>query len=87
MRIEHLRVLALARAMENQCYLILANRVGTDGGVTLCGSSAILDPYGTILAAAPPDREELIYADIRSQTIDLVRSGMAVFEHRRSDLY
>jgi len=86
-RIEHLRVLALARAMENQCYLILANRVGTDGGVTLCGSSAILDPYGTILAAAPPDREELIYADIRRQNLDFVRRGMAIFEHRRSDLY
>ncbi len=86
-RIEHLRVLALARAMENQCYLILANRVGTDDAVTFCGSSAILDPYGTILAAAPPDREELIYADISRHTVDLVRSGMAVFEHRRSDLY
>ena len=86
-RIEHLRVLALARAMENQCYLILANRVGTDGGVTLCGSSAIIDPYGTILAAAPPDRETLIYADINRETLDLVRSQMKVFEHRRADLY
>jgi predicted amidohydrolase len=86
-RIEHLRVLALARAMENQTYLILANRVGTDGGVTLCGSSAILDPYGTILAAAPPDREALIYGDINRETLDLVRSQMKVFEHRRSDLY
>jgi predicted amidohydrolase len=86
-RIEHLRVLALARAMENQCYLILANRVGTDGGVTLCGSSAILDPYGTILAAAPPDREELIYADISREALDRVRGQMRVFEHRRADLY
>jgi predicted amidohydrolase len=86
-RIEHLRVLALARAMENQCYLILANRVGTDGGVTLCGSSAILDPYGTILAAAPPDREAIIYADMNRETLDLVRSQMKVFEHRRADLY
>ena len=86
-RIEHLRILALARAMENQSYLILANRVGADGGVTLCGSSAILDPYGTILAAAPPDREALIYADINRQTLDLVRGQMKVFEHRRADLY
>ena len=86
-RIEHLRVLALARAIENQCYLILANRVGTDDSVLFCGTSAILDPYGTILAAAPPDREELIYADINRETIDLVRSRMAVFEHRRPDLY
>jgi predicted amidohydrolase len=50
--LEHLRILALARAIENQCYLILANRVGTDDGVTFCGTSAIIDPYGVIVAAA-----------------------------------
>jgi omega-amidase len=40
-RLEHLRILTLARAIENQSYLILANRVGTDDGVTFCGSSVI----------------------------------------------
>jgi hypothetical protein len=29
----------------------------------------------------------LIYGDIRPEIIDAVRSRMAVFEHRRSDLY
>src|ERR1700730_12435576 len=33
-RVEHLRILALARAIENQSYIVLANRVGTDDGVT-----------------------------------------------------
>ena len=86
-RLEHLRVLAMARAIENQTYLILANRVGTDDGVTFCGSSAIIDPYGVILAAASADREELIQAEVSSQVLDSVRSRMAVFEHRRADLY
>ena len=31
-RVEHLRILALARAIENQSYVIVANRVGTDDG-------------------------------------------------------
>jgi omega-amidase len=35
-RMEHLRILALARAIENQSYVIIANRVGTDDGVTFC---------------------------------------------------
>ena len=86
-RVEHLRILALARAIENQSYLILANRVGTDDGVTFCGTSAIVDPYGAIVAAASVDREELIQAEISGDVIDSVRNRMAMFAHRRADLY
>jgi len=86
-RLEHLRILALTRAIENQSYLIVANRVGTDDGVTFCGTSAIIDPYGVILAAASADREEIIYADISKDIVELVRNRMRVFEHRRQDLY
>jgi len=86
-RVEHLRILALARAIENQSYLILANRVGTDDGVTFCGTSAIIDPYGAIVAAASVDREELIQAEISEDVINSVRDRMRVFDHRRGDLY
>jgi omega-amidase len=86
-RVEHLRVLALARAMENQTYVVIANRVGTDDGVTLCGSSVIVDPYGVILAAASADREEIISAEISKEVVDLVRERMRLFEHRRPELY
>jgi omega-amidase len=86
-RVEHLRILALARAIENQGYLILANRVGTDDGVPFCGTSVIVDPYGAILAAASVDREELIQAEISDDVIKSVRSRMAVFDHRRPELY
>jgi omega-amidase len=86
-RVEHLRLLALARAIENQSYLILANRVGTDDGVTFCGSSAIIDPYGVVLAAASADREELIQAELSEEVVESVRKRMAVFDHRRTDLY
>jgi omega-amidase len=86
-RVEHLRILALARAIENQSYLVLANRVGTDDGVMFCGSSAIIDPYGTIVAAASVDREELLQAQISRGLVDLVRARMKAFNHRRSDLY
>ena len=86
-RAEHLRILALARAVENQSYFIIANRVGTDDGVTFCGSSVIVDPSGKVLAAASPDREELIQAEISKQAIADVRDLVRVFEHRRSELY
>ena len=86
-RVEHLRILALTRAIENQSYLVLANRVGADDGVTFCGTSAIIDPYGVILAAASGDREELIQAEISEEVLRSVRDRMRVFEHRRKDLY
>jgi omega-amidase len=86
-RAEHLRILALSRAVENQSYFIIANRVGTDDGVTFCGGSLIVDPSGKILAAASPDREELIQAEISEQVIADTRSRVTVFSHRRADLY
>ena len=86
-RVEHFRTLATARAIENQSYMIAANRVGMDDGVTFCGSSAIIDPYGVVIAAASTDREELIQAEISEEVVNSVRDRMAVFAQRRQDLY
>jgi len=86
-RVEHLRTLAMARAIENQSYCVLANRVGTDNRTTFCGASAIIDPYGTVIAAASPDREELIYGDLSLGVLQAVRERMPVLSHRRPELY
>jgi predicted amidohydrolase len=84
---EHFRTLAAARAIENQCYVIAANQVGTSEGTTFCGTSAIIDPYGVVLAAASQDREELIQADLSNEVLQSVRDRLKVFEDRRADLY
>jgi predicted amidohydrolase len=86
-RVEHFRILAVARAIENQSYVIAANRVGKDEGATFCGSSAIIDPYGVIVAAASADREEFICAEISEEVLQSIRNRMTVFDHRRPDLY
>ena len=86
-RAEHLRILVLSRAVENQSYFVIANRVGTDDGVTFCGSSVIVDPSGKILAAASPDREELIETEISEERLSEARDSVRVFDHRRPDLY
>jgi len=86
-RIEHFRTLVSARAIENQSYMISSNRVGTDEGVTCCGSSAIIDPYGVILASASTDHEEVILAEVSEEVITSVRNKMAVFAQRRPDVY
>lgn len=86
-RIEHLRVLAMARAIENQCYVVLANRVGRDDGAPFCGTSAVIDPSGVVVAAASPERAELIVADLSEEVLNAVRERMPVLAHRRQDLY
>ena len=77
----------MARAIENQSYVILSNRVGKDDGVRFCGSSAIIDPYGALIAAASADREELLTGELSIDVTKLVRRRMPVLEHRRRDLY
>src|SRR5947208_1531978 len=86
-RVEHWCVLAQARAIENQSYVIASNRVGKDDDLWFCGSSAIIDPRGVVIAAASTDREELIQADLSAELVVSVRSRVASLTHRRSDLY
>jgi predicted amidohydrolase len=86
-RIEHFRTLALARAIENQSYVIASNRVGKDEELWFCGSSAIIDPRGVVIASASADREELIHADISQDLVRSVRSRVESLAHRRQDLY
>jgi omega-amidase len=86
-RIEHFRTLALARAIENQSYVIASNRVGKDDDLWFCGSSAIIDPRGVVIASASADREELIQADVSEELVVSVRSRVKSLAHRRQDLY
>jgi omega-amidase len=86
-RIEHFRTLALARAIENQSYVIAANRVGKDDDLWFCGSSTIIDPRGVAVASASADREELIEADLSEELVLSVRSRVKSLAHRRQDLY
>src|SRR5215475_13679895 len=86
-RVEHWRVLAHARAIENQAYVIASNRVGKDDGLWFCGNSAIIDPRGVVIAAASADREELIHADLSQDLVASVRQRVQSLGHRRQDLY
>lgn len=51
--------LLIARAIENQCYVIGVNRVGMDGkGLHYTGDSVIIDPKGQPLLACEASKEE-----------------------------
>jgi predicted amidohydrolase len=52
-RSETLRLLARARAAENQAYLLLCNRAGVGDDTThFCGGSAVIGPDGSVIAEA-----------------------------------
>src|ERR1044072_7812690 len=86
-RDEHFRILALARAIENQSYVIASNRVGKDEDLWFCGNSAIIDPRGVVIAAASADREELIHGELSDELVVSGRRRVDSLGHRRQDLY
>jgi omega-amidase len=51
-RVAHWKVLLLARAIENQLFVLGANRCGKDEGLAYAGHSRIVSPYGEVIARA-----------------------------------
>ncbi|MFF0389546.1 carbon-nitrogen family hydrolase [Kitasatospora sp. NPDC004615] len=58
-RAEHWNLLARARAVEEQAYVLACNTAGTHGGVEQAGRSLVVDPWGRVLAEAGPDEQVL----------------------------
>ena len=56
-RISHWRTLLQARAIENQMFVVAANRCGATEGTVFGGHSMIVGPDGTILVEAGADEE------------------------------
>ncbi len=53
--------------------ILMANRVGTEGGMHYWGGSRIIDPFGNTLALANGDSEQLLIADIDYAQVRLAR--------------
>jgi deaminated glutathione amidase len=79
----HWEVLLRARAVENQCYLVAPNQCGTHpGGRRTWGQSAIVDPWGTLLAQAGGDAG-VIVANLPRARLHQLRESFPVLQHRR----
>lgn len=85
-RIEHWRALLIARAIENQCYIVGVNAVGETAGTVFGGHSMVVDPWGKIVVEAGEDAQ-LLTVDIEMDTIEEVRSRIPVFDDVRHDVY
>src|SRR5207244_9966626 len=66
------RTIQRSHAIANGCYVAAVNRVGqerpSDGGdgegIEFWGSSFLADPFGAVVAEAPPDREAMVIAEV-----------------------
>ncbi len=77
-RLEHWRTLLRARAIEDQLFVVAANRCGSGDGNRWCGHSQIIDPWGEILAEAEED-ETTLYATLDLDRIAEVRGRIPCF--------
>ena len=84
---DHWEVLVRARAIEDQCFVIAANQVGTHvEGLASGGRSMIVDPWGLVLAQAA-DRETVITADLDLDALDAIRTRLPSLANRRPVAY
>jgi omega-amidase len=85
-RIDHWQLLLQARAIENQCFIVAVNRVGSDPGNDFNGHSMVIAPWGELLISGQTD-EGIYYAELNLQEVDTVRKTIPIFQDRRTDLY
>lgn len=65
-RRSHWDALLRARAIENQCFVVAVNRIGTGGGIEYDGGSAAFDPWGEQVAAGSGARAAIDPARVRA---------------------
>ncbi|MEO5901472.1 MAG: nitrilase-related carbon-nitrogen hydrolase [Ilumatobacteraceae bacterium] len=79
----HWQALLVARAIENQAYVVGCNRVGLAGdGLKYVGDSRIVDPTGELLATASQG-ESILLADIAADHVAEVRHRFRFMQDRR----
>lgn len=91
-RMEHMKVLLRARAIEDQFFVSGINQVAhqklaEDDPAKFCGTSAVIGPWGEPLIEGSTDTEELLVTTIDFSKADEAREKMTVLKDRRPELY
>jgi predicted amidohydrolase len=80
-RRSHWTLLAQARAVENQAYVLACGTGGTHAGVPQAGHSIVVDPWGEVLAEAGPG-EEVLTVDIDPAKVAATREQFPALKDR-----
>ncbi|MER8068945.1 carbon-nitrogen family hydrolase [Streptomyces sp. NPDC094034] len=81
----HWTLLARARAVENQAYVLACASAGTHAGVEQSGHSIVVDPWGEVLAEAGTD-EEVLTVDLDPASVATTRERFPALKDRRLGL-
>ncbi len=84
-RAAHWRALVIARAVENQTYVIATNRTGSDPTFDFGGGSLIVGPDGSVLAEGGSG-PEAVTAVVDESTLQRWRRVFPALRDRRSEL-
>ena len=85
-RREHWRTLLRARAIENLCYVAGVNRVGEGGKLRYAGDSAVISPWGEVLAEGSA-AEAVLVCDVEPATVRDARARFPALADRRPEAY
>lgn len=77
-RIQSWLTLLQARAIENQCYVIGVNRIGSDPSCNYCGGTEIINPYGRIDCVATENTEIAITSNLDIEALNAFRKKFPV---------
>ena len=80
-RLEHWRTLLRARAIENQMYVLACAAAGTQAGQRMTGHSAVIDPWGEVLAEADAEPTTL-FAELDLASVAKTRERFPVLRDR-----
>ena len=84
---DHWEVLLRARAIENQAFIVAPNQIGeAPPHYRSYGRSAIVDPWGVVLAKAP-DEECFVAADLDLELQGRIRTSLPSLANRRPEAY
>lgn len=86
-RKEHLLTLSIARAIENEIYLVLSSSAGKREDIDFCGCSSIYSPTGELLATQDNQEEGIVEACFDEKEVYLARTNLPVFKDRKPNLY
>ncbi|MFE2290812.1 carbon-nitrogen family hydrolase [Streptomyces sp. NPDC059452] len=81
----HWTLLARARAVENQAYVLALGTAGTHADVPQAGYSIVIDPWGEVLAEAGAD-EEILTVEFDPAKVGATREQFPALKDRRLGL-
>jgi len=85
-RVAHWEALLKARAIENQLFVLGANRCGADDDLVYAGHSRIISPYGEVMARAGK-RPTTLSATIDLRAVERIRKQIPCLRERVPEAY